>query len=111
MRFDHRPPRHKAEPCPFVQHRKASAGQLNGLTIDTTDGFAIPHRPPRLSCLLLQLLPHHCQLTVPQGRQQVASEDNALPPALGQLLPDQEIHALRHRLTHLRPEPLIYWLG
>ncbi|CAN5653048.1 hypothetical protein BH10PSE18_BH10PSE18_47940 [soil metagenome] len=83
-----------AEVPAIVEHGKAPADELDGPAVDATGLLTVLHWSVTQASLILQRLTHDGQLTVSQGRQQIAGEDGALVPALGQPPLREEIHAI-----------------
>ena len=84
--FDYRSPGNEAEAEPVVQHREAATCEQDGTPIDARRRGAVGERAIRKSGFGGNRV--CCGFAVAEFSQQVACEDNALTPTLGEALLD-----------------------
>jgi hypothetical protein len=99
-----RPPRHKLEAYPVIDHGESTRGERNAPAVDAGDVFAFGGRAIWEASLSREFCGCLAQLPLLQGVEQIAREYDPLALPSSQILFDEMIDPAVHCLAHFGAE-------
>src|SRR5690554_3532181 len=105
MLFERGRPGNELETKTIVDHREASGGERQALTVGTGDILAALGALEGLAGLSSEFFAEGVHLSAAERVKEVAAEDNAPPLPFGEAFPNEMFSPPVEGATHLRAEP------